>query len=74
MFEPSVLRLRNDPSTVSASPPARDARHASLRARTVTRGPHAPLPIDLPLTAQPGPCPPLHLPRSNAVYPPTRSN
>ena len=30
-FRTAVLQRRNDPSTVSASPPACDARHASLR-------------------------------------------
>ena len=37
-----MLQRRNDPSTVSASPPACEARHTSLR-----------LPLRLPLCAQP---------------------
>ena len=57
VFEPAVLRLRDDPSTAKTPPRAIGVWYACLHAHAVSRDPHAPLPIDLLLTAPAWPLP-----------------
>jgi len=52
-----VLRLRDDPSTAKTPPRAIGVWYACLHAHAVSRDPHAPLPIDLLLTAPAWPLP-----------------